>query len=221
LTIRLKLDTIQRVIIMQERGGKMQGKKCSFCGQPIEVVKKLIQGGKLPIKTICTDCVALCNHVIAEETKSGIVKVVLVNEKHVVLMLSDELKVILSFDDNLEGFLKMWRFLCNNILASDDDDIEPKCMFCGKSDVKLFGIEMTLICIECVRQGLKLVDSKDKGLPFMNVRMISDEEAVFRYGNDELTVIKQEASSAWSQIWQFWRKHFVSIEKRVQNRKKL
>ncbi|OGF31119.1 hypothetical protein A2300_03115 [Candidatus Falkowbacteria bacterium RIFOXYB2_FULL_35_7] len=68
---------------------------------------------------------------------------------------------------------------------------------------------------------MKLVDSKDKGLPFMNVRMISDEEAVFRYGNDELTVIKQEASSAWSQIWQFWRKHFVSIEKRVQNRKKL
>ena len=41
--------------------------RCSFCGKTQDQVKKLIAG---PNVYICDECVALCNEIIAEETKS-------------------------------------------------------------------------------------------------------------------------------------------------------
>ena len=38
--------------------------KCSFCGKPQEVVKKIIAG---PGVYICDECIALCQDIIEEE----------------------------------------------------------------------------------------------------------------------------------------------------------
>src|SRR5688572_28949259 len=43
---------------------------CSFCGKSQHEVRKLIAG---PTVFICDECVELCNDIIREETKGGIV----------------------------------------------------------------------------------------------------------------------------------------------------
>lgn len=43
--------------------------RCSFCGKPQDLVKKLVSGG--PSTYICNECVVLCNEIITSESKKS------------------------------------------------------------------------------------------------------------------------------------------------------
>ena len=70
--------------------------KCSFCGKPQEVVKKIIAG---PGVYICDECIALCQDIIEEE----IYETEEIVEKQVEMLVPAEIKKVL--DDYTENFL--------------------------------------------------------------------------------------------------------------------
>ena len=68
--------------------------KCSFCGKPQEVVKKIIAG---PGVYICDECIALCQDIIEEE----IYETEEIVEKQVEMLVPAEIKKVL--DDYVIG----------------------------------------------------------------------------------------------------------------------
>jgi ATP-dependent Clp protease ATP-binding subunit ClpX len=47
--------------------------RCSFCGKPQDLVKKLVSSGA-PSVFICNECVALCNNIISEQEEKTVVE---------------------------------------------------------------------------------------------------------------------------------------------------
>ncbi len=106
--------------------------KCSFCGKPQEVVKKIIAG---PGVYICDECIALCQDIIDEEVYDIEEK-----EEQVEMLVPSEIKKVL--DDYVIGQEEAKKTLSvavynhykriNNLNALDDIEIQ-------KSNILLLG----------------------------------------------------------------------------------
>ena len=61
-------DITQNQQLLQNQQQLQTEQRCSFCGKPQKEVQRLVQGpGNV---TICNECIALCQEIIAEESRT-------------------------------------------------------------------------------------------------------------------------------------------------------
>ena len=75
--------------------------KCSFCGKPQEMVKRIVAG---PNAYICDECIAICNNIIEDENYDEETGYEDLKSEDILPVLREAADFVLSYEGEIPGY---------------------------------------------------------------------------------------------------------------------